>query len=195
MRTPKVFAADVTPKSHGFGAVDATVLALYLLGLVAIGVRCRRRGRDAQDFFLAGRRIPWWAAGISIFATQLSAITFVATPAVAYATDWLVLPGKAMIFVMAPIVVLLYLPFFRRLDITTAYEYLERRFSLPVRLFGSASFVAFQLLRMAIVIFLPALALAAITGIEADRMASNISKLPVNILRSSQKSGSARLAR
>lgn len=166
VRTPKVFAVDVLPKGHGFGAIDATVLLLYLLALVAIGLRFRKRGSGTDDFFLAGRRIPWWAAGISIFATQLSAITFVATPAVAYATDWLVLPGKLMIFAMAPIVVLLYLPFFRRLDITTAYEYLERRFSLGVRLFGSASFVAFQLLRMAIVIFLPALALAAITGID-----------------------------
>ena len=162
VRTPKVFVAEVAPRGHGFGAVDAAVLALYLIGLVAIGLRFQKRSESTDDFFLAGRRIPWWAAGISIFATQLSAITFVATPAVAYATDWLVLPGKAMILVMA----LLSLPFFRRLDVTTAYEYLERRFSLSVRLFGSASFVAFQLLRMAIVIFLPALALASITGID-----------------------------
>ena len=166
VRTPKVFVAEVAPRGHGFGAVDAAVLALYLIGLVAIGLRFQKRSESTDDFFLAGRRIPWWAAGISIFATQLSAITFVATPAVAYATDWLVLPGKAMILAMAPVVVLLYLPFFRRLDVTTAYEYLERRFSLSVRLFGSASFVAFQLLRMAIVIFLPALALASITGID-----------------------------
>ncbi|MCK5941662.1 MAG: sodium:solute symporter, partial [Planctomycetes bacterium] len=166
VRTPAVHAIEVAPTGHGFGVVDATVLVLYLLGLVAIGVRLSRRRQGTDEFFLAGRRIPWWAAGVSIFATQLSAITFVATPALAYATDWLVLPGKLMIFAMAPIVVLLYLPFFRRLAITTAYEYLERRFSLGVRLFGSASFVAFQLLRMAIVIFLPSLALAAITGID-----------------------------
>ncbi len=166
VRTPKVFAAEVAPRGHGFGAVDAAVLALYLIGLVAIGLRFARRGGGTDDFFLAGRRIPWWAAGVSIFATQLSAITFVATPAVAYATDWMVLPGKVTILLMAPVVVLLYLPFFRRLDITTAYEYLERRFSVSVRLFGSASFIAFQLLRMAIVIFLPALALASITGID-----------------------------
>ena len=166
VRTPAVAAVEITATGHGLGAVDATVLVLYLIGLVAIGVRLRRRSHDTEGYFLAGRRIPWWAAGVSIFATQLSAITFVATPAVAYATDWLVLPGKLMIFAMAPIVVLLYLPFFRRLDVTTAYEYLERRFSLSVRLFGSASFVAFQLMRMAIVVLLPALALARVTGID-----------------------------
>ncbi|MEZ6036953.1 MAG: sodium/solute symporter [Planctomycetota bacterium] len=166
VRTTAVRAARLTPRPTAFGALDLTVLVLYLLALVAIGVRFARGQRDTDEFFLAGRRIPWWAAGISIFATQLSAITFVSTPALAYATDWLVLPGKAMIFVMAPIVVLLYLPFFRRLDITTAYELLERRFGLGVRLFGSASFVAFQLVRMAVVVYLPALALATLTGID-----------------------------
>ncbi|HIE70727.1 MAG TPA: hypothetical protein EYP98_11415, partial [Planctomycetes bacterium] len=166
VRTPAVRSVTVAQEAAGFGALNTIVLALYLAGLVWIGLRFSKRGGNANDFFLAGRRIPWWAAGISIFATQLSAITFISTPAVAYASNWLVLPGKAMILVMAPIVVLLYLPFFRRLDITSAYEYLERRFNLPVRLFGSASFIAFQLLRMAIVVFLPALALTTITGIN-----------------------------
>ena len=166
VRTPAVRSVALVNQDAGFGWLNTLVLGLYLVALVWIGLKFSKRGGDANDFFLAGRRIPWWAAGISIFATQLSAITFVSTPALAYATDWLVLPGKAMILLMAPIVVLLYLPFFRRLNITTAYEYLERRFSLGVRLFGSASFIAFQLLRMAIVVFLPALALSTITGIN-----------------------------
>jgi SSS family transporter len=166
IRTPAVRMVEIAPDQASFGLLNTVVLVVYLLALVAIGVRFARRERSTGDFFLAGRRIPWWAAGISIFATQLSAITFVSTPAVAYATDWLVLPGKAMILLMAPVVVYLYLPFFCRLDITTAYEYLERRFNTAVRLFGSASFIAFQLMRMAIVIFLPSLALSTITGID-----------------------------
>lgn len=166
VRTPAVQAAELSGGGSSFGLWNSLVLVAYLAGLVWIGVRFARREEGTSDFFLAGRRIPWWAAGISIFATQLSAITFVSTPAVAFSTDWVVLPGKAMILAMAPIVVLLYLPFFRRLDVTTAYEYLERRFHVAVRLFGSASFVTFQLMRMAIVLFLPALALAAITGID-----------------------------
>ncbi len=166
VRTPAVRAVEPVRGDVGFGTLNSIVLVVYLLALVAIGVTFARRKKGATDFFLAGKRIPWWAAGISIFATQLSAITFVSTPAIAYASDWLVLPGKAMILLMAPVVVLLYLPFFCRLDITTAYEYLERRFNVVVRLFGSASFIAFQLMRMAVVIFLPALALALITGIN-----------------------------
>jgi SSS family transporter len=78
----------------------------------------------------------------------------------------MIAPGYIMIFAMAPIVVFFYLPFYYRLNVTTAYEYLERRFNLSVRLFGSASFIAFQVMRMAVVVYLPALALAAITGID-----------------------------
>jgi SSS family solute:Na+ symporter len=166
VRTPAVRVADIRASKVGFGLWNTVVLVAYLLGLVAIGLLFARREKNTNDFFLAGKRIPWWAAGISIFATQLSAITFVSTPAVAYATDWLVLPGKAMILLMAPVVVIYFLPFFCRLNITSAYEYLERRFNLAVRLFGSASFIAFQLVRMAVVIFLPALALSTITGIN-----------------------------
>ncbi len=166
VRTPAVRTVEVVRPSVGFGLLNTLVLSAYLLALVAIGAFFARREKTTTEFFLAGRRIPWWAAGLSIFATQLSAITFVSAPALAYSTDWLVLPGKVMILVMAPIVVLLYLPFFRRLNITTAYEYLERRFNLAVRLFGSASFITFQLLRMAVVVFLPALALSTITGID-----------------------------
>ncbi len=166
VRTPTITSVGVVAEATGMGLLDTVVLVLYLGALVVMGGRLFRSNQSADDFFLAGRRIPWWAAGISIFATQLSAITFLATPALAYATDWLVLPGKATILLMAPVVVLLYLPFFRRLSVTTAYEYLERRFGLSVRLFGSASFIAFQLIRLAVVIYLPALALGRLTGID-----------------------------
>ncbi len=149
-----------------FGVTNYIVLGVYLALLVGMGVYFSRREKGTDDFFLAGRRIPWWAAGLSIYATQLSAITFVSLPAVAYSTDWLILPGYLCIFLMAPVVIWFYLPFFRRLNVTTAYEYLECRFNLPVRLFGSLSFIVYQLGRMAIVVYLPALALSAVTGMN-----------------------------
>ena len=161
----RVWDWQLAAQEADFGTANTIVLVLYLALLVAIGAWSSRRSRSTEGFFLAGRRIPWWAAGISIYATQLSAITFLATPAVSYAGDWIVAAGTMMILVMAPIVVVFYLPFYRRLGLTTAYEYLERRFSLAVRLFGSASFIAFQFGRMAVVVYLPALALSAVTGI------------------------------
>ncbi|MHC4356297.1 MAG: sodium:solute symporter family protein, partial [Planctomycetota bacterium] len=95
-----------------------------------------------------------------------SAITFLAMPARAYATDWVLLILNIGIFASAPFIIYLYLPFFRRLNITTAYEYLEKRFHVSIRLLGSFSFIAFQLGRMGIVVLLPALALSAVTGMN-----------------------------
>lgn len=105
----------------------------------------------------------WWAAGISIFGTQLSAITFMSMPAKIYATDWVYILAQATIIMVAPIVIFFYLPFFRRLDVSTAYEYLEKRFNIALRLFGGAAFCLMQLGRMGIVLFLPAVALATVT--------------------------------
>jgi SSS family solute:Na+ symporter len=165
-RSDKVYSASaVKPKGHFF-PLDYGVLIAYLAGMVVIGFFFAGREATTDDFFLGGRRIPWWAAGLSIFGTQLSAITFMAIPAKVYATDWVYILGNMCIVLIAPLVVFFYLPFFRRLNVTTAYEYLEKRFSLPVRLFGSASFILFQLGRMGIVLFLPAIALSAVTGIS-----------------------------
>jgi SSS family solute:Na+ symporter len=166
VRTTKVLRAEITLPTPRFGALNYTVLIVYLAGLVGMGFYFSRREKSTADFFLGGRRVPAWAAGVSIFGTQLSAITFLAIPAKTYATDWLYFIQNLGIVAIAPVVVCLYLPFFRRLNVTTAYEYLEHRFNLGLRLFGSASFVAFQLARMGIVMFLPALALSAVTGMD-----------------------------
>ncbi len=166
VRTPGVQLLEISREEASFGLVNIIVLIVYLAILILVGFYFSKREKGTKDFFLAGNRIPWWAAGLSIYATQLSAITFIATPAVAYSTNWLVYPAMISILIFAPVVIYFYLPFFRRLNITTAYEYLEKRFNLVIRLFGSASFIAFQLGRMAIVIFLPALALATVTGIN-----------------------------
>lgn len=165
-RSPEVYrAAPLAPKAR-FGFVNFLVLAVYFVVLIGIGFYFADREESDEDYFLARGRIPWWAAGISIFGTQLSAITFMAIPATAFATDWVYFLGQATIVALAPLVVFVYLPFFRRLRVTTAYEYLEKRFNVAVRLFGSLSFIVVQLGRMGIVIYLPAIALSAATGVS-----------------------------
>ncbi|MFH1266669.1 MAG: sodium:solute symporter, partial [Planctomycetota bacterium] len=166
IRTPQVLWAEPVTITRGFGLLDYGVLAVYLGAMVAMGVYFSRREKTTGDFFLGGRRIPWWAAGLSIFGTQLSAITFMAIPAKSFGTDWIFFLLNMMIVVMAPVVVFLYLPFYRRLEVTSAYEYLEKRFNKATRLLGSAAFVLFQLGRMGVVLFLPALALSTVTGID-----------------------------
>ncbi len=166
IRSPEIWRMTPSIHGNGFGTMNWTVLSLYLLVIVGIGVWVSKKGKTTDDFFLAGRRIPWWAAGLSIYSTQLSAITYLAIPAKTFATDWVRFLIQLGIIACAPIVVYFFLPFFRRLNVTSAYEYLELRFSLAIRLLGSGSFVIFQLARMGIVILLPALALSAVTGLD-----------------------------
>ena len=133
-----------------------------------MGFYFSRREKSTDDFFRAGGRVPWWAAGLSIFGTQLSAITFMAIPAKTFATDWRYFMLNMTIIMVAPFVILFYLPFYRRLNVTTAYEYLERRFNLLTRLIGSLLYMLFQFGRIGIVLFLPSVALSVVTGVNVE---------------------------
>ncbi len=165
VRSAAVSALRMTMRPS-FGWLNWAVLAAYLLGMVALGYYFMRREGGADDFFKGGGRIPWWAAGISIYATMLSAITYMAYPAKAFATDWTYYPMLVTILLVSFPVIRYYLPFFRRLNVTSAYEYLERRFNATTRLMASALFIVFMVARMALVLYLPSLALTAVTGID-----------------------------
>jgi SSS family transporter len=164
VRTPVIWkvATLLTPSS--FGVLNWITLLAYLGGLLVIGFVCARNTQTTDDFYLGGRAIPWWAAGMSIFGTALSAITYLSLPARVYGTSWAAILLNAGILIIAPLIVYAYIPCLRRINAVTAYQYLEDRFDIGLRLFGSASFIVFQLFRMGIVVFLPALALAAVTG-------------------------------
>ena len=161
----RILAAQIQPPSSGFSIIDYITLVSYFCVLVVMGLYFARQGSSTEDFFLAGRRMPWWATGLSIFGTQLSSISFMAVPAKVYSTDWVYFLLQMTIIMVAFPVVFFYLPHFRRARMTSAYEYLETRFNLPVRIYASVSFVLYQLGRMAIVLFLPAIALSTVTGI------------------------------
>lgn len=166
VRSGEVTKVDVK-YTASFGWLNWTVLIVYLLGMVYLGYYFMRRANSStEDFFKGGGRIPWWAAGISIFATMLSAITYMSIPAKAYATDWTYYPMQILILVVAFPVIRYYLPFFRKLNVTTAYEYLEQRFNYTTRFMASFLFIVFMVARSALVLFLPSLALTAVTGIN-----------------------------
>lgn len=165
VRSPRVYRGTEKIETS-FGLLNWVLLILYLIGMLYLGYFFMKRENSTEDFFKGGERIPWWAAGMSIFATMLSAITFMAIPAKTYATDWRYFMMAVTIFVMAIPVVKYYLPFFRRLKVTTAYEYLEYRFNYTSRLLASTIFIVFMVARTALVLFLPSLALTTVTGID-----------------------------
>jgi len=164
VRTPKVWEITTKPTAVSFGTLNWITLLVYLGSLVFVGFLCAKGTQSTNDFYLGGQSIPWWAAGMSIFGTTLSAITYLALPARVYGTSWSVILLNTGILLVAPIIVYAYIPRLRKLNAVTAYQFLEDRFDLGLRLFGSASFIIFQLFRMGVVVFLPALALAAVTG-------------------------------
>ena len=155
-------------KTGKFGAMAWAVVGVYALLMVGMACFFIFKKKDENDYFRGGNRIPWYVAGMSIFATMLSSITFIAIPTQAYLQDWRYFVMAFFIIGMAPVAIYYYLPFFCRLGITSAYEYLEKRFNLGVRLFGSAAFVVFMVCRVAVVTLLPAIALNAVTGISID---------------------------
>ena len=166
VRTDAVWS--VTPLGHqrSFGALNYAVLVGYLISMVGVGVYFAGRNKNTDDYFRGGKHVPWWAAGCSIFATMLSSLTYTGIPSKAFAQDWVYSIGNMMIPVVAVVAVWIALPFYRQLDVTSAYEYLERRFSRGVRLFGSLSFTLFHLFRMAVVMSLTGLALAVATPLS-----------------------------
>ncbi|MCP4849194.1 MAG: sodium/solute symporter [Verrucomicrobiaceae bacterium] len=166
VRSPKIWKVTPQPRSKDFGTVNYIVLGLYLLLMVGVGVYFARRSKGTDDFFRGGKRMVWWAAGCSIFATMLSSLTFTGLPSKAYAQNWVYFIANMTIPVVAFVAVYVALPFYRRIDATSAYEYLEKRFSPPVRMLGSGFFTLFHVFRMAVVMSLTGLALAAATPLS-----------------------------
>lgn len=163
-RSPQVFTLS---KNLNFGWLNWGMLIIYLGLMIWIGFLFdKKEGQTTSNFFTANGKIPWWAAGLSIYGAQFSAISFMAIPAIVYAKDWSLAFGGFMVVFIIPIVIKYYIPFFRRLSITSAYEYLEVRFNANVRVLGSLTFILFQMGRMGIVLFLPAIAIASVTGID-----------------------------
>jgi len=163
VRSPRIWAVQPRSRAQQFGVVNYVVLFSYLLLMVGVGAYFATRNQNTDDYFRGGKKMVWWAAGCSIFATMLSSLTYTGIPSKAFAQDWVYIVGNFLILGVAPIAIFVALPFFRRIDATSAYEYLEQRFNRKVRLFGSASFTLFHLFRMAVVMSLTGYALAAAT--------------------------------
>jgi SSS family transporter len=145
-------------------SADWVVLVAYLVAIVAFGLWMGRGSRRVDDFFLAGREMRWWAAGLSVMATQVSAITFVGTTGQAYTRGMSFLAFYfglpfAMVVLSATLV-----PFFYRARVFTAYQYLERRFDPRTRTLTSVLFLLSRGLGVGVALYAPALVLSVVLG-------------------------------
>ena len=141
-----------------------------MAGLVSIGVYFSRRQKTTEDYFIARGTIPGWAMGLSLLATIITSVTFIAYPGSAYAADWsLLVPGIMFVAILA-ILGAVVVPFYRHVVHMSAYEYFGRRFGKGVRVYSSFAFAVGHFSKMGFVFYLLALTLASMTGWNIDHV-------------------------
>lgn len=141
------------------------MLVLYAAAVLGVGFYFARRNRDTEEYFLGGRSFSGWVIGLSMVGTAISSITFLSMPADAFKTTWI----RFLPYVCMPLAALIagwwIVPFFRRGRTTSAYEYLEARFGPSIRVYGAATYVLAQILRVSLVLYLVGLMLHELTAI------------------------------
>ena len=144
--------------------VDLIVLVTYLAAVVGIGLWFGRHGSSPDDYMAAGRSLPGWAVGLSMFGSYVSSISFLANPGKAYAANWNPLVFSLATPIAAAVAVRWFMPFYRHSGEISAYEHLEHRFGPWARTYAVVCFLLYQMARMGTVIYLLALAVAPLTG-------------------------------
>ena len=146
---------------------DSVVLVLYLALVLGVGLFFRVRKGDHAEFFLAGRSMEWVPVGLSVMVTVFSAINYVALPNEVFGYGLYVITALPVFFLAAWPITKIWMPFFHDMQLTSAYEYLERRFDARVRSLASGVFILWRLFWMATALYACAKILAALTGFPA----------------------------
>jgi len=152
----------------GLRWLDALVVVAYMSTMVAIGFRFAQRQTTTESYFVAKRSIPAWALGMSLLATIISAVTFVAYPGAGYAGNWSMLVPGIMVIAVLAIVGSVIIPFYRHTVGMSAYEYFGNRFGYPARAYSSLAFVVGTFSKMAFIVYLLGLTIAGMTGWRLD---------------------------
>ena len=145
--------------------LDLLVIAIYFAVVAGIGLRFARRQNSTETYFVARRSIPSWAMGLSMFATIISSITFIAYPGAAYAGNWNELVPGFMVLGVLLLVGTVIIPFFRHAVGMSAYEYFEKRFGYGARAYSSLAFIALAFFQNGFrAVYLLALTITGMTG-------------------------------
>ena len=144
--------------------IDWIILLSTIVAIVAFGIYKSRKQESLQDYLLGGNEASWWTVGLSVMATQASAITFISTPGQAYHDGM----GFVQFYFGLPIamvvICLVFIPIYKRLKVYTAYEYLEQRFDVKTRILTSILFLVQRGLAAGITIYAPSIILSTIFG-------------------------------
>ena len=144
--------------------LDYAAVVAYLAITMFIVYRSGRQQEDTEDFFLGNRSMPWFAVGLSIMATLLSTNTYLGAPGemIKHGPAWML--GMAAYPLVLLVVMYLWIPFFMRLRLTSAYDYLAERYDNRARLLGGLLFLGMRLGWMSMVVYTASKAMVAMVG-------------------------------
>lgn len=151
--------------------LDWFVIVFYLVSMLGMGLYfyLREKRNSTSDFFVGGRTIPFWAVGISLYAANTSSISYIAIPAKAFETNWQYLTNNLVGVLGLMFVAVWIVPVLRRLDLMSVFQYIETRFHPLIRTLASALYIVVQIgSRMSVILFLPSLAIATMTGLAVE---------------------------
>ncbi|WPP50450.1 sodium:solute symporter [Catalinimonas niigatensis] len=148
-----------------FRLLDILALIIYLGSMAGLGFYFSRKNNTTEEYFVGNRSFKGWVIGLSMLSTSISSITFLAFPAAAFTLDWRQLVSNLMLPLTAVLAIIVFIPFFRRGGLTSAFEYLGDRFGPIARLYGTVSFLILQVIRIGQILFLVAIPVNLFTGI------------------------------
>ncbi|KJF45723.1 sodium:solute symporter [Draconibacterium sediminis] len=144
--------------------IDITIFIVYLLGVVVFGSSFYRKNKSSKSFTVGNNNIPTWVISMSIFATFVSSISYLALPGQAYLTNWNVFVFSLSIPFATLLAVRFFVPLYRSVNSPSAYTYLEKRFGPWAKTYVSVMYLLTQLMRAGTILFLLALTVNVITG-------------------------------
>ncbi len=152
--------------SYQLGFFDTLILVLYAVVLVGMGIYFLRKNNTSEQFMVAGRSIPAWAAGIAVMSAYTSSISYIAVPGKAFDSNWHPLIFALMTLPVAWFVTKYVIPHYRKHKIISVYNYLEQKMGIWARVYASLSFVLFMIGRTAVILYLSSLLLTSFIDVD-----------------------------
>ena len=149
-----------------FGVLDWVVLIAYLLGTAGLGAYFSKSNKSVKDFLHGGGTVPWYAVGISLIATSVSATAFLANPADAYLNDMSYMMTHIGVFIAIIVVSKVFIPRLRGLDLLSGYQLLELKFSRSIRILASILYIFHLWLRTGVLLYGPSIVLSSLMGVD-----------------------------
>lgn len=144
--------------------LDIIIFLFFTGGVVVFGCSFFNKKRSSEEFTSAGRSLPGWVVGMSIFATYVSSISYLAYPGKAYMSDWNAFVFSLSIPIASYFAAKYFVPFYRSIGSVSAYSFLEERFGPWARVYASSCYLLTQVARMGSILYLLALPMNALAG-------------------------------